>query len=65
MWGIVPGDILLSIDGTNIQGTQNELDTALYHYAAGDQMDIVIYRSGYTLQATLTLAELGKAAQAS
>ena len=62
--GIVPGDILLSIDGTNIH-TQNELDTALYHYAAGDQMDIVIYRSGYTLQATLTLAELGKAAQAS
>ena len=62
--GIVPGDILLSIDGTNIR-TQNELDTALYHYAAGDQMDIVIYRSGYTLQATLTLAELGKAAQAS
>ena len=62
--GIVPGDILLSIDGTNIR-TQNELDTALYHYAAGDQMDIVIYRSGYTLQATLTLAELGKAAQTS
>ena len=62
--GIVPGDILLSIDGTNIH-TQNELDTALYHYAAGDQMDIVIYRSGYTLQATLTLAELGKAAQTS
>ena len=62
--GIVPGDILLSIDGTNIR-TQNELDTALYHYAAGDQMDIVIYRSGYTMQATLTLAELGKAAQAS
>ncbi len=60
--GIVPGDILLSIDGTNIR-TQNELDTALYHYAAGDQMDIVIYRSGYTMQATLTLAELGKAAQ--
>lgn len=62
--GIVPGDILLSIDGTNIH-TQNELDTALYHYAAGDQMDIVIYRSGYTMQATLTLAELGKAAQTS
>lgn len=62
--GIVPGDILLSIDGTSIR-TQNELDTALYHYAAGDQMDIVIYRSGYTMQATLTLAELGKAAQAS
>ena len=62
--GIVPGDILLSIDGTNIR-TQNELDTALYHYAAGDQMDIVIYRSGYTMQATLTLAELGKAAQTS
>ena len=62
--GIVPGDILLSIDGTNSR-TQNELDTALYHYAAGDQMDIVIYRSGYTMQATLTLAELGKAAQAS
>ena len=62
--GIVPGDILLSIDGTNIR-TQNELDTALYNYAAGDQMDIVIYRSGYTMQATLTLAELGKAAQTS
>lgn len=62
--GIVPGDILLSIDGTNIR-SQNELDTALYNYAAGDQMDIVIYRSGYTMQATLTLAELGKAAQTS
>lgn len=62
--GIVPGDILISIDGTSIR-TQNELDTALYNYAAGDQMDIVIYRSGYTMQATLTLAELGNTAQAS
>ena len=62
--GIVPGDILISIDGTSIR-TQNELDTALYNYAAGDQMDIVIYRSGYTMQATLTLAELGNTAQTS
>ena len=60
--GIVPGDILISIDGTSIR-TQNELDTALYHYVAGDEMNIVIYRSGYSMQATLTLAELGKTAQ--
>lgn len=61
--GIVPGDILISIDGTSIR-TQNDLDTALYNYAAGDQMEIIIYRSGYTMQATLTLAEAGKTATA-
>lgn len=54
--GITAGDILLSIDDTRIY-TQSDLDTLLYSYTAGDEVTIVIYRGGYTMQATITLEE--------
>lgn len=54
--GIAPGDILLSIDDTRVY-TQSDLDTLLYGYTAGDEVTIVIYRGGYTMQATITLEE--------
>lgn len=57
--GISQGDILISIDGTNIR-SQSDLDALLYNYAAGDEITLVIYRSGYAMQATVTLAEIGK-----
>ena len=52
--GIAQGDILISVDGTNVY-TQSDLDTLLYGYTAGDQVTLIIYRSGYTMQATITL----------
>lgn len=54
--GITAGDILLSIDDTRVY-TQSDLDTLLYGYTAGDEVTIVIYRGGYTMQATITLEE--------
>ena len=54
--GIAPGDILLSIDDTRVY-SQSDLDTLLYGYTAGDEVTIVIYRGGYTMQATITLEE--------
>lgn len=54
--GITTGDILLSIDDTRIY-SQEELDTLLYNYSAGDTVTIVIYRSGHSMQAEITLEE--------
>lgn len=59
--GIAQGDILISVDGTNVY-TQSDLDTLLYGYTAGDQVTLIIYRSGYTMQATITLEEAKNAA---
>ena len=54
--GISQGDILISVDETRVY-SQSDLDTLLYSYTAGDQVTAVIYRSGYTMQATVTLEE--------
>lgn len=54
--GITAGDILLSVDDIRIY-TQSDLDTLLYGYTAGDEVTVVIYRGGYTMQATVTLEE--------
>ena len=54
--GIAVGDILLSIDDTSIY-SQSDLETLLYSYSAGDSITIVIYRSGFRMQATVTLEE--------
>ena len=59
--GIARGDILISVDGTQVY-TQSDLDTLLYSYTAGDDITLVIYRSGYTMQATITLEEAKNAA---
>lgn len=55
--GVSQGDILISLDDTRVY-SQSDLDTLLYGYTAGDQVEIVIYRSGYTMQATVTLEEV-------
>ena len=56
--GLQVGDILISVDGTKVYN-QSDLDTLLYGYAAGDTVTIIIYRGGYTMQASLTLEEAG------
>ena len=56
--GLQEGDILISVDGTKVYN-QSDLDTLLYGYAAGDTVTIIIYRGGYTMQASLTLEEAG------
>lgn len=54
--GIEPGDILISVDGTQIY-TQTELDSIVYAHEIGDTVDVVIYRSGAQYSLTLTLTE--------
>lgn len=56
--GLEVGDILISVDGNKIN-SQNDLSTLLYNYNAGDVVNIVIYRSGYTMQADLELQDAG------
>ena len=56
--GLQEGDILISVDDTRIYD-QSDLDTLLYGYTAGDTVTIIIYRGGYTMQASLTLEEAG------
>ena len=54
--GIAAGDILLAVDGTRVTG-EEELNTALYAYQAGETVEVVIYRGGYQYTARLTLSE--------
>ncbi len=56
--GIVTGDILLSIDGVRISGTE-ALNSALQSFAAGQQVQIVLYRSGKQYSTALTLDQAG------
>ena len=52
--GIEAGDILLSMDNVRITDTE-VLSTCLYSHTAGDEVEIIIYRSGQQYKATLTL----------
>ena len=54
--GIEEGDILLSIDGTDIS-SPDALKAQLYNYEPGDQVQAVIYRSGQQYAVTLTVGE--------
>ncbi len=54
--GLEAGDILISIDNTNITSSQ-VLETLLYGYIPGDTMQAVIYRSGKQYRVTLTVGE--------
>lgn len=54
--GIQPGDVLISLDGTNVY-SMDELNTLLYNYSAGDTVRLVIYRGGFTASCDITLAE--------
>ena len=55
-YGIEPGDILLSLEGTRIT-SMNELKSVLYGYAVGDIVTAAIYRGGRTVTLDLTLTE--------
>ncbi len=55
--GLVPGDILLSIDGTKLTDT-DALQKLLYSHSTGDTVSVAIYRNGQQLRIKLTLSEV-------
>ena len=55
--GLVPGDIILSVNGTRITDT-DALDSILYGCQPGDALRIVIFRSGKQYMTTLTVDAL-------
>ena len=56
---IQPGDILLSFNGSRISGSA-DLEQALYRCDAGDNVELILYRSRQQITVTLTLGEAGK-----
>ncbi len=60
--GLEVGDVLISVDGNKVY-SQNDLDTLLYQYSAGDVVTLVIYRGGRTMQADIPLEEAVSAGQ--
>ena len=54
--GIEPGDLLISIDDHRITDEES-YKTALYNYAIGDTVTVIIYRSGNQYSVSLTLHE--------
>lgn len=54
--GIEEGDILLSVNGTNVT-TMDALNGAVYNLDVGDTVEVVIYRSGKQYRVSLTVTE--------
>ena len=54
--GLDLGDVILTIDGTTVTNT-DELNAMMYSYAAGDQVELKVYRNGQQLTITMTLGE--------
>ena len=54
--GVDKGDILLCIGDKRIT-SMNEMKSAIYDYAVGDTVQVVIYRGGQQYQLELTLTE--------
>lgn len=54
--GLTEGDILISLDGKQILD-QSDLSAQLYNYQVGDQVEVVIYRSGLRYTLLLTVEE--------
>jgi serine protease Do len=54
--GLLEGDIILSIEGTTINGTYS-LDDVLTYYASGDEIRIGIDRAGEQQELSVTLGE--------
>lgn len=54
--GIVPGDILISLDGTRVT-TMESLTRLLYSHEAGDTVQLIIYRSGRQYAVDVTLGQ--------
>ncbi len=56
--GLRAGDILLSLDGVSVT-TQDQLQSLINGCQVGDEVEMVIYRSGKRYTATLTVQEDG------
>ena len=54
--GIEEGDILISINGTNVT-TMDALNGAVYNLDIGDTVEAVVYRSGKQYRVSLTVTE--------
>ena len=54
--GIEEGDILISINGTNVT-TMDTLNGAVYNLDIGDTVEAVVYRSGKQYRVSLTVTE--------
>ena len=54
--GIIPGDILISINNTYIT-TMDDLNGILYNYNPGDTVTVIFYRQGFQYQVDLMLGE--------
>ena len=54
--GLIPGDILLSVDGQRLTNG-DALQQLLYQHNAGDTVEIIIYRNGKQYQLSLQLSE--------
>ena len=54
--GIVPGDILISLDGVPVLDP-TVLDTILFSHSIGDTVEAVIFRGGQQYALTLTITE--------
>ncbi len=58
--GIAPGDILISVNGTRITGSE-ELNEVLYACQAGDTVELTVYRSRRQYTVKVTLSQAGAA----
>ena len=54
--GILPKDILLSVDGQRVTSME-DVQTVLYSHEAGDTVEVIIYRNGQQYRVDLMLAE--------
>ncbi|MBR4864718.1 MAG: trypsin-like peptidase domain-containing protein [Oscillospiraceae bacterium] len=54
--GILPGDVLLALDGTYLTAVE-DLQSALYSYNAGDMVRLTIYRNGSQYYVDVVLSE--------
>ena len=54
--GIIPGDILMSINNTRIS-TMDDLNNAISNYSPGNSVTVVFYHQGLQYQVDLILAE--------
>ena len=56
--GIQAGDVLISLDGVRISGSES-YETQLYTYEVGDTATVVIYRDGRQYELKITVGEAG------
>ena len=56
--GIQAGDVLISLDGVRISGSES-YETQLFTYEVGDRVTAIIYRDGRQYELQLTVGEAG------